>query len=54
MVIKIESTTESKFKYTVVLDCTSQHFSIVPFLNNIENTMFESMKEEIEKQQDLK
>jgi hypothetical protein len=49
MVIKIESTTESKFKYTVVMDCTSQHFSIVPFLNSIEKTMFESMKDEIKK-----
>ena len=36
------------------MDCTSQHFSIVPFLNSIMNTMFESMKAEIKKQQDLK
>ena len=49
VVIKIESTTESKFEYTILMDCTSQHFSIVPFLNNIMNTMFESMKVEIEK-----
>ncbi|CAA9336781.1 hypothetical protein AVDCRST_MAG94-2149, partial [uncultured Leptolyngbya sp.] len=48
-----ESTTESKFKYTLLMDCTSQHFSIVPFLASIVNTMFESMKDEIETQQGL-
>lgn len=50
VVIQIQSTTESKFEYTILLDCTSQHFSIVPFLINIHNTLFESMKKDIEKQ----
>ena len=51
--IRIQSTLESRFKYTVLMDCTSQHFSIVPFLISIHNTLFEPMKKDIEKQQDL-
>ncbi len=54
LVIKIQSTTGSEFKYSVLLDCTCQHFSIVPFLNSINNTLFEAMKADIEKQQDMK
>lgn len=54
LVVKIESTTENKFKYRVLIDCTSHAFSIEPFVNSIVNTLFESMKQETEKQWDEK
>ena len=50
--LKIEFTSNSKLQYTVILDCTSQHFTIEQFLTSIGNTEFDSMKE-IKRQQDL-
>ena len=48
----MESTTESKFQYSVALGCTSQHFTIEPFLTSIENTDFKPMKDRIREKVD--
>ena len=47
--LRIQSTVESGFKYTVLMDCTSQPFFIVPFLGRIQDSLFESMKKDIAK-----
>lgn len=52
VVVAIESTSIPVYSYTVLMDCTSHPFTIEPFVNSVENTLFESMKKEIENEED--
>ena len=49
VVLRIQSTTEFGFKYIVLMDYTNQPFSIVPFLESIQDSLFELMAKDIEK-----
>jgi hypothetical protein len=54
IVLKCQSYTAEKFIYSILMDSTSQFFSLAPLLTSLENTIFMPMIKDLEELQDQK